>query len=214
MTVGVFAFPGLGLWPLLFMFAWLYLFAQGFRRAAAAYAGFYGLLAAGVYLMERYELGGLLASSFYFFLLLRMSPVIMCLHALLLTPPGEIIAVLARLRLPRRAALMVVVVFRYAPTVVSELHSIRQALKSRGLLSFRRCLRHPGRSLEYVLLPLLMRALNVADELSIAALVRGVECPGRKSSYHQTRFLMADCLCLAALAALTAWAGFGSLGHD
>jgi energy-coupling factor transport system permease protein len=202
MSVCVLALPELRLWLFLFIFSWLYLCLQGYLRVAALYFLFYGTVAALIYLIQVFELSGLTASVFYFFILLRMSPIIITIHFLLLTPPGEIIAVLAKFRLPRRFSLMVAVIFRYAPTVMSEVRSIIQAMRMRGLFSFRQCLFHPLSSFVYVLMPLLFRAIEVADELSIAAIARGAECPGRKYSYHLVRLMVADYIFLIALATL------------
>ena len=47
-------------------------------------------------------------------------------------------------------------------------------------------------SLEHVMVPLLMSAVNVSEELSAAALCRGLDNPERHSSLVRVRFHRAD----------------------
>lgn len=94
------------------------------------------------------------------------------------TEVSEFVAVMWKLRLPQTAIIPLSVVFRYFPTIKEEWASIRAAMKMRGIhVSF-----------EHTMVPLLMSAVNVSEELSAAALCRGLDNPGTHTSLVQVRF--------------------------
>ena len=64
--------------------------------------------------------------------------------------------------------------------------------------SWRGILLHPIRMLEYVVVPMLFRSLRTAEEFSCAALVKGIEHPGHRSSYFDVRLRPLDGLLSAA----------------
>lgn len=94
------------------------------------------------------------------------------------TEVSEFVAVMWKLRLPQTATIPLSVVFRYFPTIKEEWASIRAAMKMRGI--------HV--SLEHIMVPLLMSAVNVSEELSAAALCRGLDNPGTHTSLVQVKF--------------------------
>ena len=94
------------------------------------------------------------------------------------TEVSEFVAVMWKLRLPQTAIIPLSVVFRYFPTLKEEWASIRAAMKMRGI--------HV--SLEHIMVPLLMSAVNVSEELSAAALCRGLDNPGTHTSLVQVKF--------------------------
>ena len=53
---------------------------------------------------------------------------------------------------------------------------------------------HPMQSLEYVLMPLLMNSNNVAQDLSAAALTKGIGLPGRHTCMTELRLTVWDFL--------------------
>lgn len=61
--------------------------------------------------------------------------------------------------------------------------------RARGAL-----LRHPVQSLEYILMPLLMNSNNVAQDLSAAALTKGIGLPGRHTCMTELRLTAWDFL--------------------
>ena len=54
--------------------------------------------------------------------------------------------------------------------------------------------RHPAQSLEYILIPLLMNATNVAQDLSVAALTKGLGREGEHTSRTLIRMTVVDWL--------------------
>ena len=112
------------------------------------------------------------------------------------TEVSEFVAVMWKLRLPQTAIIPLSVVFRYFPTIKEEWASIRAAMKMRGI--------HV--SLEHIMVPLLMSAVNVSEELSAAALCRGLDSPEPHTSLVQVRFRFSDVLvwCITGALAIAA----------
>ena len=64
---------------------------------------------------------------------------------------------------------------------------------------------HPIRTMEFVLVPMLFKSLKTAEELSCAALVKGIENTGKKTSYFDVKLRPIDAVfSLAAITVLTA----------
>lgn len=112
------------------------------------------------------------------------------------TEVSEFVAVMWKLHLPQTVIIPLSVVFRYFPTIKEEWASIRAAMKMRGI--------HV--SLEHIMVPLLMSAVNVSEELSAAALCRGLDSPEPHTSLVQVRFHYSDILvwCITGVLAITA----------
>ena len=55
---------------------------------------------------------------------------------------------------------------------------------------------HPIRTMEFVFVPMLFKSLKTAEELSCAALVKGFENTGHKTSYFDVRFRVVDVVVL------------------
>ncbi len=65
-------------------------------------------------------------------------------------------------------------------------------------------LRHPGKTIEYVLVPLLFSTIGVMEELAAAALARGMDIDVKRSSYEEVRLRAADYITMLLFAALSA----------
>ena len=101
-------------------------------------------------------------------------------YAFSTTTVGELTAALRRMHLPESIIIPCAVVARFFPTAGEDYRHIRAAMALRGIAAGRGALlRHPVQSLEYILMPLLMNSNNVAQDLSAAALTKGIGLPGR-----------------------------------
>jgi energy-coupling factor transporter transmembrane protein EcfT len=58
-------------------------------------------------------------------------------------------------------------------------------------------LRRPFETVSYMLVPLLVRSLSIGDELARAAVARGIEIPGAKTSLYDLDFRFRDAVVLA-----------------
>jgi energy-coupling factor transport system permease protein len=108
------------------------------------------------------------------------------------TAVSDFVATMWKIRLPLTVIIPLSVVFRYFPTIKEEWNSIRDAMKIRGI-SF---------SMEHVLVPLIFSAVNVSEELSAAALCRGLDAPGEHTSYIEIKMSAIDYLFLLILAGM------------
>lgn len=63
-------------------------------------------------------------------------------------------------------------------------------------------LRRPLRSFEYVIVPLLMNATRVADDLTVAGLTKGLGSNVRPTSMHEPHMRVVDWIALAVVVAL------------
>lgn len=116
-------------------------------------------------------------------------------YAFSTTTVGELTAALRRMHLPESIIIPCAVVVRFFPTVGEDYRHIRAAMALRGIAAGRGALlRHPVQSLEYILMPLLMNSNNVAQDLSAAALTKGIGLPGRHTCMTELRLTVWDFL--------------------
>ena len=96
---------------------------------------------------------------------------------------------------PESVIIPCAVVVRFFPTVGEDYRQIRAAMALRGIAEGRGALLlHPMQSLEYILMPLLMNSNNVAQDLSAAALTKGIGLPGRHTCMTELRLTVWDFL--------------------
>lgn len=98
------------------------------------------------------------------------------------TQVSEFVAVMWKVHLPQTAIIPLSVVFRYFPTIKEEWSSIQTAMKMRGIHI----------SLEHIMIPLLMSAVNISEELSAAALCRGLDNPETHTCLERVEFRRFD----------------------
>lgn len=109
------------------------------------------------------------------------------------TKVNEFMAALNRLRISKTIFIPLVVLLRYFPMMKEEWEHIRNAMKMRGISpSFWAIIRHPVTTLEYVYVPMLIAASNLADQLSAAAITRGIDNPSPRTCLQQVGFHALD----------------------
>lgn len=114
-----------------------------------------------------------------------------------------IISAMQTMKFPRIAAIPLIVVFRYMPTLKEDCRHLRDSLKIRGIsASGAELFLHPIRSLEYFIVPILFRSLRIAEELSASVLLRGIENYEHRTNIYPLRFGVLDAV--YAFSALTA----------
>ena len=129
------------------------------------------------------------------------------------TRVSELICALQRLRLPQSIIITLAVTLRFFPTVKEEFDCIRDAMRLRGIgLTAKNILTRPLAVLECVFVPMIMRCAQIADELSAAAVVRGIDSTGKRSSLLQIALHPADALVATIFIALSLLAVLSGLG--
>ncbi len=139
-------------------------------------------------------------------LILYSLPTIMSILLIVQTTRiSQFLSALTAMHLPVRAVIPIAMLFRFIPTVQDEWNGIRKAMAFRGIsLSFGSVLRHPGKTIEYVLVPLLFSTIGVMEELAAAALARGMDVDVKRSSSEEMRLHAADYIAMLFFAALSA----------
>lgn len=165
--------------------ALIYIAFQKKWRIFFAFAGMELLLCLLLYLIRFYGWHMVIFSEFYVLLFYQLMPVFIVSWDLIKTPPGLICAAMSRIHMPSQAVLGILVTFRFFPAMKAELKGVGQSMKNRGLIGLARICSHPAATCEYILVPMLLRCLQLSDQLSISALVRGIEAPGRRGSYYE-----------------------------
>jgi len=106
---------------------------------------------------------------------------------------SDFIQALQKIHIPKGAIITLAVVFRYMPTVKEELYYIKNTMELRNIgLKAKNIFLHPIKTIEYVVVPLLIRSLTIADELSASAMTRGLDLETKRSSYRDVRLNFTD----------------------
>lgn len=116
-------------------------------------------------------------------------------------PTGSLLAALQALRLPKVVGIGLAVLLRFFPTIVDEYRAIRASQRFRkiGVGVFHTLIHLPS-TVEYILIPLILRATKVSEELSASMTVRGVRFSGETISFRYIKFQGRDMLlCLIAM---------------
>ena len=129
-------------------------------------------------------------------------------YAFSTTTVGELTSALRRMHVPESVIIPSAVVVRFFPTVQEDYHQIRNAMALRGIAEGKGALLlHPMQSLEYILMPLLMNGNNVAQDLSVAALTKGIGLPGTHTCMTELHLTVWDFIYPALCTLPLLWKG-------
>ena len=106
------------------------------------------------------------------------------------TTVSEFVAAMEKMHIPQKIVIPMSVVFRFFPTVKAEYAAIRDAMKM----------------LEYRVVPLMMSIAKIGEELSAAALTRGLGAPQKRTNICKIGFGPLDIFFF--LLAIPCWVGF------
>lgn len=168
----------------------------GFLKQGLLYLFVYGFTV--VWLTVAVPRGILILSPMLLGMIYKYIVPIMAAYLTFQIPSGKMIAVFQKCAMPRSALLILVIIIRFIPTISGEIRAIREAMRVRGFVGNGwNGVLHPLKLMEYVVVPLIFRSIKVADELAAAAIVRGIEKPGKKQSYYDTSISKTDLTILA-----------------
>ncbi len=101
------------------------------------------------------------------------------------------------MKIPRSIVIPLAVMFRYFPVVREDWSHIKDAMALRGLrptpVGF---VKNPSAVIDALYVPMLVSASKTADELSVAAVTRGIENPKPRTSRLKIRFGPVDMVIL------------------
>lgn len=119
------------------------------------------------------------------------------------TKVSEFLSAMNRVHAPKKLVIPFAVMLRYIPTIREDWHYIKDAMKMRDVSpSLKGLLTDPGMTADCIYVPLMMAASKAADELSVAAITRGIENPNPRTCLVQIRFRISDWLAIAIFIAV------------
>lgn len=125
-------------------------------------------------------------------IVLRMMPGLLMGYLLLTTMMiSEFVAAMERMHVPKQIIIPFSVMFRFLPTIKEEMGAINDAMKMRGV-SFGKTRGGLISLMEYRMVPLFISCVKIGDELSSAALTRGLGSPVKRTNICKIGFRMAD----------------------
>lgn len=170
----------------------LLFFLEGDRKRALYYViSFLALI-----ILEDYLLSPEYVTSYIALFLVggrRFLPCFMIGGSILKGSVHELIVAMRTWHMPEGLLIAIAVMVRFLPTIKEHYRMIYDSLKIRGIFTSRwMIIRHPLMFFEYILVPLLMNATRIAQDLTIASMTKGVASQKRKTSYMTYRFGLVD----------------------
>lgn len=121
----------------------------------------------------------------------------LAVYSFLTTPVHQWMVAFHYLKMPKWLFIPLSVMVRFFPTIRQDYISIRQALAIRGIgTSTWQLLKHPFQSLEYLVVPLLLDAVKVSEDLTVSALTKGIGMPVKRTSFYTINFQRQDIIYL------------------
>lgn len=170
-----------------------YLGSQGLKRKGIKHFLVYLVLYGCAYSIHTYDIQSAKTLQFLLFFLVRLFPILTSVTVVSTFSPGELAAAFSKMRFPRSVVLPFIVMLRFVPTLRMEFRQILDAMHLRQL-SFRSGygVRHPFRTLRNILVPLLFRCLQIADELGASGTSRGIDAPCERTVIRSLKLTAAD----------------------
>ena len=146
-------------------------------------------------------------------LIFRFFPVFMFGYDIILsTKTNEFISEMNLWHVPEAFIIPVSVVFRFVPTLAEENKSISNAMRMREIrFGTKKFLKNPSMILEYRLVPLMMSVAKIGEELSAAALSRGLGGLKKRTCMVELRFGIWDAGMAILVGVLVIWTIMGRI---
>ena len=146
-------------------------------------------------------------------LIFRFFPVFMFGYYIIKsTKPNEFISAMNLWHIPEAFIIPVSVVFRFVPTLAEENKSISNAMRMREIrFGTKKFLKNPSMILEYRLIPLMMSVAKIGEELSAAALSRGLGGLKKRTCMVELRFGIWDAGMAILIGVLVIWTIMGRI---
>ena len=118
------------------------------------------------------------------------------------TKASEFISAMERMHITRKITIPVSVLFRFLPTMSEESRSIKDAIRMREIrFGTKKFWQNPLALVEYRFIPLMISTVKIGDELSAAALTRGLDNPCVHTNITKVGFTYYDAVTLVVSAA-------------
>lgn len=169
---------------------------------AIRFTVFYGVALYLTYYLHSVQATGVWASilhGYASFVAQFMPAMIMAWYLVHTTKMDEFISAMQKMHVPDKITIPMAVVMRFFPTLREEYASIRDAMKMRGIMLGGG---NPAKMIEYRMVPLLFSCVNIGDELSAAAVTRGLSTMNKRSSIVVPKMRVPDYLFMAFYTAM------------
>lgn len=177
--------------PLISVIPFILLFYIGEWKSAFVYTIlFFALFLGEVFLLP--SINGTAGFIFLFFcgIFGRLMPgIAMGYFTVTTTTVSEFIASMERIHLTEKIIIPLSVMFRFFSTVFEEYQAIGDAMRMRGI---RFGGEKTSKMLEYRFVPMIISSVKIGEELSAAALTRGLGAPVRRTNICEIGFHVAD----------------------
>lgn len=191
---------GISFWlkPALALVPFLLLLSGRRRKAAITYLiVFYALWIIKLYLVPHMGIAATLIFSLLAQLGTRWFPSAMMGYYLLSTTTvSEFVLAMQRMHIPEAIIIPFSVMFRFFPTISEEAEAIGNAMRMRGITG-KNFFKNPSAFLEYRIVPLMMSVVTIGNDLSAAALTRGLGNGKKRTSICAIGFHWKDVLLIA-----------------
>jgi energy-coupling factor transport system permease protein len=132
----------------------------------------------------------------------KLMPTVLFASGLMATTKvSELVSAMQKLRIPKIIVIPFTVTLRFFPTAREEFSAIRDAARLRGLRF----------SMERILIPMMLRCANIAEELSAASVTRGIESAKKRTSMTELRLRAPNFGAAALFTALTVFSAMGGV---
>lgn len=138
---------------------------------------------------------------FLCYMITQFAPVMITVwYCISTTKISEFMAAMNRMHAPQGLSISIAVMMRFFPTLAEEYRSIRDAMKMRGV-------QFGGgkatKMVTYRLIPLLFSSISIGDELSAAAITRGLGAPVKRTNVCKIGFHIHDFLIIIVMIMMT-----------
>ena len=138
---------------------------------------------------------------FVCFMITQFAPVMITVwYCISTTKISEFMAAMNRMHAPQGLSISLAVMMRFFPTLAEEYCSIRDAMKMRGIAFGGGKI---TKMITYRLIPLLFSSISIGDELSAAAITRGLGAPVRRTNVCEIGFHVYDFLMMIVMSVMT-----------
>lgn len=134
-----------------------------------------------------------------FFIVIAQSVPCIALAAMLISKynSAQLLSALETMHIPRVLVVAVTITLKYIPTFKREFSYITESMRLRGI-NF--TWKKPVRSFQYFIVPQLFRCAALAEEVTAAGIVKGIDAPMRRSSYYEEKMRVTDFMILSIFA--------------
>lgn len=133
--------------------------------------------------------------TFVYQMAVRLSGVVIAFIPGVSMPPSSLVRCLTQLKFPRLMTLGILITLTFIPILNREINQIRNAMKTRGATTLWR----PQVFYRAILIPLIIRLVNISDTLTLSVETRGFICDDVKPSVYKAIKIQARDIIFAVL---------------